>query len=265
MKGIRLPWLVLGLTVLAAGPAAGFKGEGGGPADCTKCHILSLPEAQEKLGKLVDQVVGIEESQVPGFFAVNVEKQGRKIPVYLDYSRRFLVTGDVIDLETMESLVRERMIELNRIDPSVVPVDDAVVIGAPKAPVRIVVFDDPECPYCKKIHPEMKKVVEQRKDVAFFIKMLPLKIHPDARRKAKAIICAKSAELLQDSLDGKPVPDPTCDTDQVEKNEATAQQIGVGSTPTLVFPDGRVIPGYKPAEKIIALLDEAKAEKAAKN
>jgi len=206
----------------------------------------------------------VDQAEVPGLFAVDVEKQGRKIPVYLDYSKRYLLTGDVIDLQTMQSLVRDRMIELNRIDPSIVPVDDAIVIGDPQAPVRVVVFDDPECPYCKKIHPEMKKVVEQRKDVAFFVKMLPLKIHPDARRKAKSIICSKSAQMLQDSLDDKPVPDPTCDTDQVEKNEALAKQIGVGSTPTLVLPDGRVMPGYKTADKIIALLDEAKAEGAAK-
>jgi thiol:disulfide interchange protein DsbC len=264
MKGNRLLSLALTVAALAAAPASGFMGDGTGPVDCTKCHTLPLAEAQEKLGKLVDQVLAVNKSEVPGLFAVDVEKQGRKLPVYLDYSKRFLLTGDVIDLETMQSLVRERMVELNRIDPATVPVDDAVVIGDPKAPKRIIVFDDPECPFCKKIHPEMKKVVEERKDVAFFVKMLPLKIHPDARRKAKAIICAKSAEMLQDSLDGKPVPDPSCETDQVEKNEAVAQQIGVGSTPTLIFPDGRIIPGYKPADKIIALLDEGKTDKAAK-
>jgi len=264
MNRSRLFWLVLGLAAMTAAPAPAFKGDGAGSADCTKCHTLSQAEAQETLGKLVDRVLAVGQAEVPGFFAVDVEKQGRKIPVYLDYSKRYLVTGDVIDLETMESLVRDRMVELNRIDPSVIPLDDAIVIGDPQAPVRVIVFDDPECPYCKKIHPEMKKVAEQRKDVAFFIKMLPLKIHPDARRKAKAIICAKSAQMLQDSLDGKPVPDPTCETEQVEKNEEMAKQLSVGSTPTLIFPDGRVMPGYKTAEKILALLDEAKSDKAAK-
>ena len=100
----------------------------------------------------------------------------------------------------------------------------------------------------------MKKVVEQNGGVAFFIKMLPLKIHPDARRKSKTIVCTKSAQVLEDSLAGKPVPDPECETDAIERNEALAPTLGIRSTPTLVFPDGRVIPGYKPAEQILAEL-----------
>ncbi len=244
----------------AASPAAAFPAAKNNPGQCTECHKLTPAEAQEVLKTLVDSVVAVRPSEVPGLWAVDVEKQGRKLPVFLDFSGRYLVTGDVIDLQSMESLTRERMVDLNRVDASRIPLDDAIVIGDPKAPVKIVVFDDPECPFCKKIHPEMEQAAAKRKDVAFFIKMLPLKMHPDAARKAKAIICAKSAQLLQDSLDGKPVPDPTCETDQVEKNEALAQQLGIGSTPTLVLPDGRVLPGYKTADKILALLDEGRGE-----
>ncbi|RMG84094.1 MAG: DsbC family protein [Candidatus Dadabacteria bacterium] len=216
---------------------------------------MTQKEAEAALGKLVDKVLGVREAVVPGMWEVDVEKRGQKLPVFLDYSKRYVITGDVIDLEQMTSVTRERFIELNRIDPSVIPLEDAVVIGDPKAPNRIVVFDDPECPFCKKLHPEMKKVVQKRQDVAFFIKMLPLKIHPNARKKAQAIICAKSAQMLEDSLAGKPIPEPTCETDQIEKNEALAKQIGVRSTPTLVFPDGRVVPGYKDADRILSYLD----------
>ncbi|MBE0618714.1 MAG: DsbC family protein [Proteobacteria bacterium] len=247
-------------TVVGAHPAHAFPGAKDTSGKCADCHQLSPGEAEQLLKTLVDSVVEVRVSEVPGLWAVDVVKQGRKIPVYLDFSRRFLVTGDVIDLQTMESVTRERMMDLNRVDASRIPLDDAIVIGDPKAPVKIVVFDDPECPFCKKIHPEMAAVVKQRPDVAFFIKMLPLKIHPDAERKAKAIICAKSAQMLQDSLDGKPVPDPTCETDQVAKNEALARELGVASTPTLVLPDGRVAPGFKPADKILGLLDQGRPE-----
>ncbi|WP_461393664.1 DsbC family protein [Deferrisoma sp.] len=235
--------------------ALAFMTDGCGSGKCSDCHTLTQKEAEAALGKLVDKVLGVREAAVPGMWEVDVEKRGQKLPVFLDYSKRFVITGDVIDLEKMTSVTRERYIDLNRIDPSVIPLEDAVVIGDPEAPTRIVVFDDPECPFCKKLHPEMKKVVQKRPDVAFFIKMLPLKIHPNARKKAQAIICAKSAQMLEDSLAGKPIPDPTCETDQIEKNEALAKQIGVRSTPTLVFPDGRVVPGYKDAATILSYLD----------
>jgi thiol:disulfide interchange protein DsbC len=257
-----LAGVLAALVLLAGGSAWGFMGDGCGQGKCTDCHSLTREEAQTALKDVVDRVLDVRLGEIPGLWAVDVEKQGRRIPVYMDFSRRFLLTGDVIELQTMESVVRERMISLNRIDPSVIPLDDALVIGDPEAPTKIVVFDDPECPYCQKIHGEMKAVVAQRKDIAFFIKLFPLKIHPDARRKAKAILCAKSLEMFEDSLAGRPVPDPTCETDQVDRNEALARQIGVGSTPTLVFPDGRVAPGFKDAAKIISYLEEGAAAEA---
>lgn len=253
-------WLAAAASVLALPlAAAAFAPKEAGGKTCTDCHKLSQAEAETALKGLVDKVLAVRPSQVPGLWDVDVEKQGHKIPVYLHFSKNFVVAGNVIRLDTTEDLTREREVGLNRIDASVIPLDDAVVIGNPKAAHKIVVFDDPECSFCIKLHPEMKKVVADRKDIAFFIKMLPLDSHPTARKKAEAIICAKSLQLLDDSLAGKPIPEPTCQTDQVDKNKALAAQLGIRSTPTLVFPDGRVMPGYKPADKIIETLERASA------
>lgn len=252
---LRTAPLLIALALLATPFSAHAFGGDGCDQPCADCHKLSTDDAKDLLGGMVDQVLGVRLGEVPGLFAVDVEKQGKKIPIYIDFSKHYLITGDVFDLRTRQSLTKERFIDLNRVDPSIIPLDDAVVIGDPNAKTKIIVFDDPECPYCVRLHPEMKKAVEMRKDLAFFIKMYPLKIHPNARRKAQAIVCAKSAQMLEDSLAGKPVPEPSCETDQIEKNEALAEQLGVRSTPTLIFPDGRVVPGYKTAEQILAYLD----------
>ena len=129
-------------------------------------------------------------------------------------------------------------------------------------------FDDPECTYCGKLHAEMKKVVEQRSDIAFYIKMFPLAMHPTAKPKAQTIVCAnlkgeneKAVDFLEESLTGKPLPAPDCDTDIVEKNIALAKELYIASTPTLVMPDGQVLPGFKKADQIIAFFKvEDKAE-----
>jgi thiol:disulfide interchange protein DsbC len=244
------------MLLFAAGPGAASMSPGCADKPCGTCHSLGKAEAESLLSGLVDRVLAVREGSVPGFFELDLEKAGRKIPVYLHYSKRYLVTGDVVDLKTKESLTKDRFIDLNRVDTAGIPLDDAIVIGNPRAAVKVVVFDDPECPFCQKIHPEMQRAVELRPDVAFFIKMLPLKIHPNARKKAEAIICAKSAKMLEDSLAGKKLPEPTCKTDQIDKNEAEANRLGVRSTPTLILPDGRVMPGYKTAENILELLSE---------
>ncbi len=100
----------------------------------------------------------------------------------------------------------------------------------------------------------MKKIIEERKDVAFYIMMFPLKIHPEAYKKSKAIVCEKSIALLEDSLDKKPIPDPKCETTVVDENLKLAEKLGISSAPTLILPDGKVLPGYKDAKTLLGLI-----------
>jgi thiol:disulfide interchange protein DsbC len=102
----------------------------------------------------------------------------------------------------------------------------------------------------------MKKIIEERKDIAFYIKMLPLlKVHPGAYEKAKAIVCEKSLTLLEDAYEKKQLPKPNCETTVVDENIRLAEKLGISSLPTLVFPDGRVIVGHKDAKDLINIID----------
>jgi thiol:disulfide interchange protein DsbC len=108
----------------------------------------------------------------------------------------------------------------------------------------------------------VKKVVEQRKDVVFYKKMFPLMgLHPQAYDKAKTILCQdsneKSLELLEQVYAKKEIPKPTCETDAVDKNLKLGEELGVSSTPTMIFPDGRMVGGAMPAEAIIQQLGPA--------
>ena len=100
----------------------------------------------------------------------------------------------------------------------------------------------------------MKKVVDERIDIAFYIKLYPLKIHPGAYEKSKAILCEKSLFLLEESFAGRPVPKPSCQTSVVDENIKLAEKLGINSLPSLILPDGRVMPGYRDAQAIKHLL-----------
>jgi thiol:disulfide interchange protein DsbC len=100
----------------------------------------------------------------------------------------------------------------------------------------------------------MKKIIAERKDVAFYIKLYPLKIHPGAYEKSKAIVCEKSLALLEQAYEKKPLPKATCETTVVDENMKLAEKLRINSLPTLILPDGRVIPGYKDAEALKALI-----------
>jgi thiol:disulfide interchange protein DsbC len=97
----------------------------------------------------------------------------------------------------------------------------------------------------------MKKVIEERKDVAFYLKMFPLPMHKGAYDKAKAIVCEKSLALLEDAFAGKELPKPKCETTVVDDNIALGEKLGILGTPALIFPDGKVVPGAIDAKAII--------------
>jgi thiol:disulfide interchange protein DsbC len=100
----------------------------------------------------------------------------------------------------------------------------------------------------------MKKTIDERKDIAFYIKMFPLPSHPEAYQKSKSILCEKSLALLEDAFEKKPIPQPKCETSAVDESIKLAQKLGINSVPTLILPDGRMIPGYKDAKALINLI-----------
>ena len=100
----------------------------------------------------------------------------------------------------------------------------------------------------------MKKIIEERKDIVFYLKVYPLKNQPEAYEKSKTILCEKSLALLEDAFEKKPIPKPKCETSAVDENIKLAQKLGITSVPSVILPDGRVFPGYKDARSLIQLI-----------
>ena len=101
----------------------------------------------------------------------------------------------------------------------------------------------------------MKKIIEKRKDIAFYIKLYPLAMHKDAYAKAKAIVCEKSLSLLEDSFEGKTIPEPKCETSAIDDNISLAQKLGISGTPAIIMPDGRLHSGYLAADALIQQIE----------
>ena len=241
---------------LAPPPAPAYQKDAGPPKQCTECHTLSPAEAKEALGKFVDKVVGVVPGPFPGTWEVDVEKDGKKYPLYLDYSGKYLFNGQVIRMSDMENLTGLRYIDLNRIDVSAIPLADAVVIGNPEAKHKVIVFDDPDCSWCKKLHGEIKEIVAREPGVAFFIRVYSRNNNPSSVRKALSIVCGKeeSAKLLDDAFAGKELPPGDCETNAVEETATLARKLGIQGTPAMILPDGRLISGYLQADALLGLL-----------
>jgi thiol:disulfide interchange protein DsbC len=103
----------------------------------------------------------------------------------------------------------------------------------------------------------MKKILKERDDIVFYIKMYPLRSHPAAYKKSKAIVCAKSLKLLDDAFAGKQLPEPSCETTEIDDNIKLAESLGISGTPAMVLQDGAIVPGYKDAETLVRIIESS--------
>ncbi len=247
---------LVALLVLLGIPSAGhaFMKEGCGSGACGDCHKLSREEAAKLLSGAVDNVLDVAQSPVKGLWLVTVSREGQRAPVYIDYSRRFLISGQVFQIDTRSNITGQTKPNAVKVDPSTIPLGDAVVVGSPRAKKRIIVFSDPDCHFCAKLHGEMKTVLARDPDTVFYVKLMSLSRNPETTRKAAAIVCGKSAALLDDAFAGKTLPAPSCTTDAVEENGRLAAELTLMGTPALILPDGRILRGYRDAETILSEL-----------
>jgi len=100
----------------------------------------------------------------------------------------------------------------------------------------------------------MKKIIEERKDIAFYLKLSPLRTASPAYEKSKAIVCEKSLALLEDAYEKKPLPKPACESKIVDETMQLAARLGISSVPSSILPDGRVVTGFKDAKTLLSLI-----------
>ena len=242
-------------ALLLSSPAAAFRKEARAPGDCTECHKLTKEEAGKILVRVGDNVVGVAPGPFPGVYEVDVVKNGRTFPLYLDYSLKYLFSGQFFRLADMANLTGLRYQDLNRVDVASIPVKDAIRVGSKTAKKTVIVLTDPTCPHCVTLHGEIKKAAAKDPDVAFLVMPYPRNPKDTATyRKCQAVICSKSEKMLDDAYAGKELPEPTCKTGAVDETIRLAARLKTEGTPTMILPDGRMISGTMEAEALLGLL-----------
>jgi len=134
---------VMALLLLPVSYSYGFSEKG---QDCSKCHTLTKDEAATLLKDIGQglKVLEILMSPIKGMWEVDVDAGGKKGLVYVDFSKKYLVSGSIISLKGKTNLTDDRFAELTKVDVSQIPLDDALVMGEKDAKYKVVVFDDPD-------------------------------------------------------------------------------------------------------------------------
>ncbi|MDP1596960.1 MAG: DsbC family protein [Methylotenera sp.] len=178
--------------------------------------------------------------------------------IYTDEKLTFLIAeGRLVDPKTKKDITGERLEELTKIDFSSLPLEQAIKVVKGNGSRKLVVFSDVDCPYCKRLE---RNEIANITDVTVYTFLYPIEqLHPDAANKSKLIWCAKDRVKAWDNWilrDQLPSTAATCDV-PIEKVGQLAKKIGVSSTPTLIFADGKRMLGAQPYKEIERMLTEA--------
>ena len=167
------------------------------------------------------------------------------------------VVGDLyaIRKEGLVNLAEEKR-ELDRVAQIDGVALDQMIVFTPEGETRdyITVFTDVTCFYCQKLHKEVADLNGRGIEVRYLA--FP-RGGPDSEGalKLSTAWCADNPQkTLTQMKAGVALPLADCDSSPVAAQYQLGSAMGVRGTPAIVTSSGQMIPGYKPAAELAAVL-----------
>lgn len=211
---------------------------------------------RKNLAERIPQLQKIDEvtkSPIPGLYEIRAN--GTDI-FYSDAEGNFLIQGSVIDTRQHRNLTEERIDKLTAINLDELSLKDAFTIVRGNGKRKLVVFEDPNCGYCKRFERDLQKV----DNVTVHMFLYPI-LGPDSLEKSRSVWCAKDRgkAWLDWMVRDQPLPPGTCDISAIQRNVEVGRRHRITGTPTLLFANGTRVPGAIDAKQIEKFLSESKS------
>lgn len=190
------------------------------------------------------KITSVRDTPVKGIYEVVM---GRNI-AYTDETGRFMIFGHLYDMKEQVDLTAQRQEEINRIDPSVLTLTDAIKVVKGNGSRVLYVFSDPNCPYCKRLEAELAKL----DDVTIYTFLYPV-LGKDSEQKSRTIWCAKDrAKAWSDFMEGGKLPAaPSAEcSDPLQRNIRLGRELGINGTPTIILGNGSIVTGLVPVAEL---------------
>jgi thiol:disulfide interchange protein DsbC len=207
--------------------------------------------------KIEDQMPGvtiedIRETPVKGILEL---KSGKDI-VYISDDAKHLFIGMIMDVETKKNLTEVRKDEERGLALKNIQDKDLVIYPAEgKEKASILVFTDPSCPFCQKLHNEVAELNKLGVTVKYAL-YARAGLASEVGSTIKAAFCEKDKQKAVDKImSGEAMAAvPLCNPESLQRLEASANAMHVDGTPFIISSKGKSMPGYRPAKELAAEL-----------
>lgn len=218
----------------------------------TSASATDFEAIEARLSNLVPDLdqVAISETPVPGLMQVQI---GGDV-VYMSEDGRYLVQGRLIDMETQSDLTDAAKALLRQEQLQSLDRDELVSFGSDNADYEVLVFTDPDCGYCRRLHQQVAEYESAGIKISY-LAFPRAGVGSQTYDKLVSVWCAEDRQGAMDVAKAGRTPTPaTCDNPVTEQYQM-GQSMGVTGTPSIMTLNGDIIPGYVPPDRLRERLD----------
>ena len=171
--------------------------------------------------------------------------------LYGNLHSSYLMVGHLFNVYTRDDITANlEQVNTPKVDISKINLADAIVVkSVNKVHKKLVVFVDPDCPYCRQLELQIEQQqLLQKADIYYML--MPLPMHPNAKAHTTNILCSTTPiNTLHDYM-GKNNEQPAvkllagCNIDPVlQRIGSISRSLSINGTPAIITGDGDLIMG----------------------
>jgi thiol:disulfide interchange protein DsbC len=212
----------------------------------------ALAAVRAKIDAMFDEIgpEDVNVSPVDGWYTVHKGS----IVAYVSEDGRYLLQGDMIDLDNQVNLSELARNEGRRDVMSSVTDDQAIMFSPAEVKYSITVFTDVDCTYCRKLHSQIDEYMAEGIEIRY---MLYPRGGPASGswKTSEEIWCARDRnKALTAAKQDRDFETNKCDASTITKHYMLGQKVGLTGTPAIVFEDGTLLSGYLPPAALASRL-----------
>ena len=217
----------------------------------------SLEAVRAKMDEMFQEIKPehVDVSQIDGWYKV----QRGSIVAYVSADGRYLLQGDLIDLDEQVNLTERSRVDARRELVSSIDDSQGILFSPEERKYRVTVFTDVDCTYCRKLHSQIEDYLAQGIEVRYLLYPRNGPASP-SWKTSEDVWCARDRQgaLTAAKLDHS-FKSQACDASKVTESYMLGQDVGLTGTPAIVLDDGTLISGYLPPDALTARLQQAAA------
>ena len=193
----------------------------------------------------------IVETPLAGMYEVRFGS----IIIYVTDDGRYMLRGDLVDLEARRNVTEEARQSVRAEAVSALGEASMVVFAPDTVKHTVTVFTDVDCPYCARMHQQVADY--NRLGIEIRYAAFPRAgIGSSTFDTMVSVWCAADRQkAMTDAKAGIAIEAARCEN-PVSGHYEAGKAIGVTGTPAIVLESGELIPGFVPPQELAGRLEE---------